>query len=107
MRRIGQEILFKKSLGAIRQSTSQGGTREQGDLYGQRGGRRMLFHSTAAKLLYLSKRARSDIIAVVGFLCTRVKGPRIKDWEKLSKLWAMSKVQKVMLDNNIKDALAE
>jgi len=32
--------------------------------------KRTLFHSTVAKLLYLSKRARPDIIAVVGFLCT-------------------------------------
>jgi hypothetical protein len=39
-----------------------------------------------AKLLYLSKRARPDIIAVVGFLGTRVKEPTLEDWEKLGKL---------------------
>jgi hypothetical protein len=48
--------------------------------------KRTLFHSTVAKLLYLSKRARPDIIAVVSFLCTRVKGLSVEDWEKLSKL---------------------
>jgi predicted small secreted protein len=48
--------------------------------------KRMLFHSSVAKLLYLSKRAHPDIIAVVGFLCTRVKEPSIKDWEKMGKL---------------------
>jgi hypothetical protein len=48
--------------------------------------KRMLFHSTVTKLLYLTKRAHPDIIAVVSFLCTRVKGPSVEDWEKLSKL---------------------
>jgi hypothetical protein len=48
--------------------------------------KKTLFHSTVAKLLYLSKRARPDIIAVVGFLCTRVKELTIKDLEKLGKL---------------------
>ncbi|MFN9981533.1 MAG: hypothetical protein ACK53Y_16530, partial [bacterium] len=48
--------------------------------------KRTLFHSTVAKLLYLSKRARPDIIAVVGFLCTRVRELTVKDLEKLNKL---------------------
>jgi hypothetical protein len=48
--------------------------------------KRTLFHSTVAKLLYLSKRARPDIIAVVGFLCTRVKEPSVEGWEKMNKL---------------------
>jgi hypothetical protein len=48
--------------------------------------KRTLFHSTVAKLLYLSKRARPDIIAVVVFLCTRVKDPTLEDWEKLGNL---------------------
>jgi hypothetical protein len=39
-----------------------------------------------AKLLYLWKRARPDIIAVVGFLCTRVKGPTEEDEKKLSRV---------------------
>jgi hypothetical protein len=36
--------------------------------------------------LYLSKKARPDIISVVIFLCTRVKGPTDKDWTKLWRL---------------------
>jgi hypothetical protein len=48
--------------------------------------KRTLFHSTVAKILYLSKRARPDIIAVVGFLCTRVKEPSVEGWEKMNKL---------------------
>ena len=48
--------------------------------------KRMLFHSIVAKLLYLPKRACPDIISVVGFFYTRVRGPGVEDWEKLSKL---------------------
>jgi hypothetical protein len=33
---------------------------------------RKLFHSKTAKLLYLAKRARPDILTIVSFLCTRV-----------------------------------
>jgi hypothetical protein len=43
--------------------------------------KKTLFHST-----YLSKRARPDNIAVVGFLCTRVREPTVGDWEKMNKL---------------------
>jgi hypothetical protein len=48
--------------------------------------KKTIFHSAVAKLLYLSKRARPDIIAVVGFLCTRVRELTVKDLEKLNKL---------------------
>jgi hypothetical protein len=44
------------------------------------------FHTTVAKLLYLSKRARPDIILVVGFLCTRVRDPTIEDRAKLERI---------------------
>jgi hypothetical protein len=44
------------------------------------------FHTLVAKLLYLSKRARPDIIAVVGFLCTRVRNPTEEDKRKLSRV---------------------
>jgi hypothetical protein len=44
------------------------------------------FHTVVAKLLYLSKRARPDIIATVSFLCTRVKEPMVQDQEKLFHL---------------------
>lgn len=33
---------------------------------------RKQFHTNIAKLLYLSKRARPDILTAIGFLCTRV-----------------------------------
>ena len=38
-----------------------------------------IFHMTVVQLLYLSKRARPDIITVVGFLCNRVKAPMVED----------------------------
>jgi hypothetical protein len=41
------------------------------------------FHTTVARLLYLSRRGRPDIITVVGFLCTRVKEPAVEDYKKL------------------------
>jgi hypothetical protein len=47
---------------------------------------RKLFHSTVAKLLYLAKRVRPDIIIIVGFLCTRVKAPLEDDQSKLETL---------------------
>jgi hypothetical protein len=36
-----------------------------------------------AKLLYLAKRARPDILTIVSFLCTRVTASTIEDWKKL------------------------
>jgi hypothetical protein len=44
------------------------------------------FHAVVAKLLYLAKRAKPDIITVVSFLCTRVKAPKMEDVEKLEYL---------------------
>jgi hypothetical protein len=44
------------------------------------------FHTTVARLLYLSKRARPDILTAVGFLCTRVKEPTVEDKQKLLRL---------------------
>jgi hypothetical protein len=44
------------------------------------------FHTVVAKLLYLAKRARPDIITIVSFLCTRVKAPTMEDVEKLEYL---------------------
>jgi hypothetical protein len=44
------------------------------------------FHTTVARLLYLSRRGRPDIITVVGFLCTRVKSPMIEDSKKLMQV---------------------
>ena len=41
------------------------------------------FHSLTAKLLYLSKRTRSDILACLAYLTKRVLEPRTDDWKKL------------------------
>jgi hypothetical protein len=45
---------------------------------------RKVFHSTTAKLLYLAKRARPDILTVVSFLCTRVQAATEEDQSKLA-----------------------
>ena len=47
---------------------------------------RKVFHSTTAKLLYLAKRARPDILTVVSFLCTRVQGTMTEDQSKLARV---------------------
>ena len=39
-----------------------------------------------AKLLYLSKRTRADILTAVAFLCTRVKHPTKEDQKKLDRV---------------------
>jgi hypothetical protein len=40
------------------------------------------YHTITAKLLYLAKRARPDILTVVCFLCTRVTKPTAEDVKK-------------------------
>jgi hypothetical protein len=44
------------------------------------------FHTITAKLLYLAKRARPDILTVISFLCTRVTAPTVEDKSKLKYL---------------------
>jgi hypothetical protein len=44
------------------------------------------FHTTVARLLYLSRRGCPDIITVVGFLCTRIKAPTVQDQKKLMQV---------------------
>jgi hypothetical protein len=44
------------------------------------------FHTTVAKLLYLGKRMRFDILVAVSFLCTRVLKPDREDYAKLMHL---------------------
>jgi hypothetical protein len=44
------------------------------------------FHTVTAKLLYLAKRARPDILTVISFLCTRVTAPTVEDKQKLHHL---------------------
>jgi hypothetical protein len=44
------------------------------------------FHSVVAKLLYMAKRARPDILAAVSFLTTRCVSPSEQDWNKLLRI---------------------
>jgi len=44
------------------------------------------FHTMVAKLLYLAKRARPDLLTVVSFLCTKVKTPMKRDQSKLLRV---------------------
>ena len=43
------------------------------------------YHHLVAKLLYLSKRSRPDVLLAVSFLCTRVQAPDEDDWKKLGR----------------------
>jgi hypothetical protein len=45
-----------------------------------------LFHTLTAKLLYLSKRSRPDILLAVSYLTTRVNNPNISDYNKLQRV---------------------
>jgi hypothetical protein len=45
------------------------------------------FHSRVAKLLYLAKRTRPDILLSINFLCTRVLQPTVQDWKKLIRVY--------------------
>jgi hypothetical protein len=44
------------------------------------------FHSMVAKLLFLGKRGRPDILLPVQFLCTPVKAPTVEDERKLERV---------------------
>jgi hypothetical protein len=44
------------------------------------------FHTLVAKLLYLAKRARPDILTATSFLCTRVTKPTKADQKKLLRV---------------------
>jgi hypothetical protein len=44
------------------------------------------FHSTVQRLLYISKRARPDILTAISFLTTRVTRPTIEDQKKLMRV---------------------
>ena len=45
------------------------------------------FHSDVAKLLYLSKRDRKDILVAVSHLCSRVTKPTVDDQAKLERVF--------------------
>ena len=47
---------------------------------------RKKFHSMVAKILFLSKRARPDILTANSFLCTRVTKATVEDQQKLFRL---------------------
>jgi hypothetical protein len=47
---------------------------------------RKKFHTAVARLLYLPKRARPDIMMVVAFLCTRVTRSMTEDHQKLKRV---------------------
>jgi hypothetical protein len=49
---------------------------------------RKWFHTKTAKLLYLAKRARPDILTAVSFLCTRVQSATTEDAAKLARVRA-------------------
>jgi hypothetical protein len=55
---------------------------------------RAKFHSVVAKLLYLGKRGRPDILLPVQFLCTRVKAPSVDDEKKLERVLGYLKLTK-------------
>ena len=44
------------------------------------------FHSYMAKVLYLAKRARPDVLLPISFLSTRVQSPDTDDWKKLERV---------------------
>ena len=44
------------------------------------------FHTFVAKGLWASKRARPDLNPAIAVLCTRVKQPTLKDWNKLRRV---------------------
>jgi hypothetical protein len=48
--------------------------------------RRERFHSIMAKILYLSKRTRPDLLVAVAFLVRRVQNPDEDDWQKMIRL---------------------
>lgn len=52
----------------------------------QKEAKRKRFHTTVAKLLYLSTRVRRNIISVISFLCTTVKNHIVEDQKKLVRL---------------------
>ena len=45
----------------------------------------VLYHHLVAKLLYLGKRTRPDLLTAISFLCTRIQSPDIDDFKKLGR----------------------
>jgi len=64
---------------------------------------KMKFHSIVAKLLYLGKQGRPDVLMPVQFLCTGVKAPTVEDIQKLERLLGylqLSKSWTRVIDNS-------
>ena len=88
--KVGVKIDFEKLLVNINKSCD---TPAPGHLLTQSGNDHLLndmhkekFHSTVAKLLYIAKRTRPDILLPVNFLCTRVQHPNMGDYLKLVRV---------------------
>lgn len=67
------------------------------------------FHSEVAKLLYLAKRTRPDILTTVSFLATRVQNPDSHDISKLNRVLGYLKSTsdyKLRLNANFKQVVA-
>lgn len=45
------------------------------------------FHTAVAKLLYLTKRTRPDILVAISWLAGRVRAPSEQDWRKLKRVF--------------------
>jgi hypothetical protein len=67
------------------------------------------YHTVTAKLLYLTKCARPDILTVVSFLCTQVTGPTMEDVKKLYNLLVYLRAtrEKVLVLRKRKDTQLE
>ena len=45
----------------------------------------VLYHHLVAKLLYLGKGTRPDLLTAISFLCTRIQNPDVDDFKKLGR----------------------
>ena len=54
-------------------------------------------HSVVAKLLYIAKRTRPEILFIVNFLCTRVQDPTVEDAVKLGRVMKYHKGTELFL----------
>jgi hypothetical protein len=81
-----REMLSEYSGSDVRKSPATG------DLFNQKGSEELnaeekrKFHKFTAKLLYLAKRIRADILTATSVLCTRVKKPTVEDRRKLDRI---------------------
>ena len=62
------------------------------------------FHSMVAKLLYMAKRVRPDILLAISFLTTRVSGPTEQDLNKLTRvIYYLNDTRELGLTLEVKD----